>query len=286
MTAKPFPLPVRVIGPGSQVEDDALNYLTMPQGMATYAPRVPDAPAPGERAAAIAALESVRTALKRFADGTCALSETQRIDLTDLDAADRALINEVLGEGEVAAQIDATHRTQVQESVFAGVWRVLALDGDSVLSDSVEVGAVPRVIGFSAGLGEPPRVPSAAAEGVMNAPALLEEVADKARHFRPDRPAHVVNLTLLPLSPADRALIDAQLGRGNVSILSRGYGNCRITSTAAPHCWRVTYFNSQDTVILDTIEVTSVPEVARAAIEDLVDSYDRLGEVLEWIEAK
>lgn len=50
-----------------------------------------------------------------------------------------------------------------------------------------------------------------------------------------------VNLSLLPLSPSDIAFLDHRLGTGRVLILSRGYGNCRITNccvpkTCAPWC--------------------------------------------------
>jgi len=68
---------------------------------------------------------------------------------------------------------------------------------------------------------------------------------------------------------------------GRVTVLSRGYGNCRISSTATPGVWWVQYFNSQDRNILNTIEITDVPEVACAAQEDLEDSATRLAEILE-----
>ncbi|MEC8580311.1 MAG: hydrogenase expression/formation C-terminal domain-containing protein, partial [Pseudomonadota bacterium] len=61
------------------------------------------------------------------------------------------------------------------------------------------------------------------------------------------------------------------------------YGNCRITATALPHVWRVQFFNSMDTLILDSFEVTSMPEVAIAASEDLIESGERIIEVLEAI---
>jgi hydrogenase-1 operon protein HyaF len=41
----------------------------------------------------------------------------------------------------------------------------------------------------------------------------------------------------------------------------------------------VRYFNSMDTLILDTIEVSAVPEVACAAVEDIADSAIRLREI-------
>ena len=94
----------------------------------------------------------------------------------------------------------------------------------------------------------------------------------------------MVNLSLLPLSPQDIGFLDHQLGTGRVLMLSRGYGNCRITNCRVPHTWRVVYYNSQDAVILNTVEVVGVPEVACAAPEDLADSLERLREVVQWVE--
>ena len=44
MTTKPFPLPVRMVGAGSQPDDgEELQYLDMPRGMNTFSmPSVPD----------------------------------------------------------------------------------------------------------------------------------------------------------------------------------------------------------------------------------------------------
>jgi len=94
----------------------------------------------------------------------------------------------------------------------------------------------------------------------------------------------VVNPTLLQLAPGDSVYLDAQLAAGRVPVLLRGYGSCRIVSARLPRTWRVTYFNSQALIILDTLEVGRVPELARAAPEDLEDSAERLREVLEWVE--
>jgi hydrogenase-1 operon protein HyaF len=68
-----------------------------------------------------------------------------------------------------------------------------------------------------------------------------------------------------------------------VTLLSRGYGNCRVTATGVARVWWVQYFNSQDALILNTIEVTEVPAVACAAALDLEDSAERLAEVIAWI---
>ena len=94
-------------------------------------------------------------------------------------------------------------------------------------------------------------------------------------------PAHAINLTLLPCTDEDIEFLTRKLGGGPAVILSRGYGNCRITSTATRNVWWVQYFNSQDKLILNSIEMARVPEVACAAKEDIEDSADRIREILE-----
>jgi len=42
----------------------------------------------------------------------------------------------------------------------------------------------------------------------------------------------------------------------------------------------VQYFNSQESLILNTIEISEMPEVAIASAEDIADSGQRLGEIL------
>jgi hydrogenase-1 operon protein HyaF len=92
-----------------------------------------------------------------------------------------------------------------------------------------------------------------------------------------------MNLTLFPLTVEDHRVLERALPVGDVAIISRGFGNCRITSTATRDVWRVQYFNSMNTLILNTIEVVDVPEVALAADEDLLDSRERLAELIAWM---
>jgi hydrogenase-1 operon protein HyaF len=284
--SRAFPIPVvAVSGPGSQVEDEAPSYLAMPQDMRTFQP--PPLPEPEELAAhgdALAVLHAARAALLQRLAG----AEVAPIDLGALGAADRALVNQVLGEGEVAAQVMGDAGLQAQESVFAGVWRVLHLAGGQVVRDTLEVGAIPQGLVDAAqadGLGWVAEADAPLPADAMNSPSLLAELRDQQARWLPGQPAHVVNLTLLPLTTGDCAWLDARLGAGRVVILSRGYGNCRIVNTRLPRTWRVTYFNSQDIIILDTLEVGAMPEVACAAVQDLEDSAERLAEVLDWVAA-
>jgi hydrogenase-1 operon protein HyaF len=283
---KPFPIPVlSELGPGMLAEDETLDYVRMPSGMQTY--RAPALPEPEHLAGhdgAVRVLHAALAALRRVVQGGAAES----VSLAGLAAADLALVNQVLGEGEVSAQVLAEPglgQARVQESVFAGVWRVFELTADGVLVDRIELAPLPPLLlraareDFSRARPAPLPMPA----GVMNAQSLLTELEDQRQQWRSGLPAHVVNLTLLPLVPDDIGYLDHVLGTGRVLVLSRGYGNCRITNTRVPSTWRVVYYNSQDHVILNTVEVTGVPEVACAAPEDLADSLERLAEVLAWV---
>lgn len=295
-THRPFPIPVvAALGPGSQPEDETLDYMPMPAGMDTYRP--PVLPEPEELAG--------HTLAREVLDAILAAVETRLsgdapapITLTGLPAAELALVNQVLGEGEVSAQVlarpevrefgDESVRLRVQESVFAGVWRVIATDDDGAVRDQIEVGPIPSGLVEAArdDAAAPRTPPQPLPASLINVPTLLVELADARARRQPgqgNEEAHVVNLTLLPLSPDDIAHIDHQLGTGRVVILSRGYGNCRITNTLASDTWRVVYYNSQDKVILNAIEVSRIPEVACAAVEDLADTHERLQEVLQWV---
>jgi hydrogenase-1 operon protein HyaF len=173
----------------------------------------------------------------------------------------------------------------IQESVMAGLWRVQHLDNSGQLQwDGVEVGAIPncvRELAFADAGTELNADSSALPSYVMNAPSLLVELDEKIRQgAAADGSAHVINLTLLPLNDADLMCLGERLGVGPVTLLSRGYGNCRIGSTACRDVWWIKYFNSEDSLILNAIEVVAVPEVALAAPEDIADSAHRLQEIL------
>ncbi|MFO1318261.1 MAG: hydrogenase expression/formation protein [Burkholderiales bacterium] len=284
--SRPFPIPVVALGPGSQEDDGALDYPVLPRGMDTYHP--PSLPEPAELArhgGAMRVLRMTLDALDTAANGAVPAP----VLLDGLAQEDLALIHQVLGEGEVSAQVlpaAGGDGVWIQESVFAGVWRMVETRADGSTRDTIEVGRIPailRTVAMEDAAAVRPVAPPPPAT-VLHAPALLAELSDQRRLWRPGRPEHVMNLTLLPLSRDDIGYLDLCLGTGRVLILSRGYGNCRITSAAVANTWRVVYYNSQDAVILNTVEVGDLPEVACAAPEDLADSRERFAEVLQWVE--
>jgi len=258
-----------------------LDYPMPDGGMSTYcAPVIPEAEEIAGRDEAIALLRQMHALLCRYRVDQPAVV----LPLDGLDEHNLALIDQVLGNGEVSAMYHGAVKVQIQESVLAGLWRVQHLGADGeVQRDTVEIAAIPGLIRARTFKGAATRVQLAAAEipaEVYNAPPLLAEIDEHLPKCQAGSRPHVINLSLLPHNNEDLEFLSAKLGIGPAVILSRGYGNCRISSTATRHVWWVQYFNSQETLILNTLEISVVPEVACAAQEDIDDSAQRLQEIL------
>jgi hydrogenase-1 operon protein HyaF len=282
MSAKPFPVPLRVTGPGSHVEDEELQYLNLPRDMRTFEmPAVPDS---GDEAALAAARDTLARLLARMNEWTLG-APNPMLDVLRMPAAARTIVDQMLGDGEVSVQVTGERTLHVQESVFTGLWRVVELDrAGRLAADWLEVAPLPAAVLAATRDGArdallPVEIPA----GAMNSPALLHELAAHLSARRPGDAPHVLNLTLFPMTPEDHHVLERALPVGNVAIISRGFGNCRVTSTLARGIWRVQYFNSMNTLILNTIEVVDVPEVALAAPEDLDDTRERLAELIDWM---
>lgn len=208
-----------------------------------------------------------------------------QVRLDQLDADELGLLADILGEGEVSGIVALPDRrvAQIQESVFAGLWR-LRIEGEGGASalDYLEIGAIPEIAARAAQDFPTPDITiGEAPEGAMNVMPVLAEIRERMAAHRAGAASHVVNFTLLPMNPADMAHLSATLGNGPIQLYSRGYGSCRVLATGARHVWSVQYLNAMDTPILDTIEVGDVPAAVRAADEDFQDSAERLGEIIE-----
>ncbi len=303
-----FPIPVRAevpgLGPGSQPqEDEALDVLPLPREVNTFEmPRVPERVGAAVMRESAAALQAMLDALEAGDAQAGSPAPGPCVPLDTLSPAALTVTNEVLGEGEVSirvAAVGSNPELHVQESVFAGLWRCVEIDAAGHIKRYwLEAGALPAVVlraaqadasvcaaspdapaDLTAQLPEPGTWPA----DTMNSPALLAELRARVAAHRAGAHGGQLNLSLLPLSAADRDVLQGALSAGPVSIISRGFGNCHVGSTSVPGVWRQQYFNSRNTLILELVEVTRVPEVATASAEDLSDSRQRLAELVGWM---
>lgn len=276
-------IPLPIFGQGSQPSEPdgaAFDYLQMPQEMATYTmPQFPTDLNAQNLSQAKTVLQQLQQALEAF---PALLSPHS---LMHLDADNRQFIDELLGEGEVSVICSGGQEIRIQESVLAGVWRLQTLNAQrQLVDDALEVGIIPQRLTHWAFAGMAEHIDTGWTElppGVMNAPPLLTELNAKIAGYGPGNEAHSINLSLLPQTEQDLLFLAERLGMGRVTILSRGYGNCRICATGTNRVWWVQYFNSQDTLILNTLEVSDVPSVACASPEDIADSGQRLQEIMK-----
>ena len=94
---------------------------------------------------ALPLLHEIRHALERL----LATGEPTVIDLRamPLEQADEAQLFEVLGAGEVNAEVLAGGRSSVSETAYHGVWRITHRNGhDEVLSRFIEIGFIPEFL--------------------------------------------------------------------------------------------------------------------------------------------
>lgn len=271
--------PVGVFLGGGNADEDGLRLLDIHSSEAPRQALDPDLIArAGEGVCAF--LDRVRAALLAYREG----DDHPRFGFDALQDEDRRMLAEILGEGEVTIGLGLDPRFEARESVLPGLWLVRVVESDgSVAQEWLEIGDVPAVVRAGAQAMTRPElvVPENAPEGAMNAMPVLGEVADRMRGRQPGQPNHVINFTLMPMTPVDTALIARVLGRAPFDSTSRGFGSCKVHLTGHRGVWGVQFFNGMGKVILDTLEIGDVPVALLAAQDDYAESALRLGEILE-----
>ena len=277
--------PQGVLSPfeGSDEGGDALKLLGLPSGRTLL--NVRDVRSDEDASPAVyETLTRIHGALEKA--GSAGGAWRYRID--HLTVTDRQVLLDALGEGEVSVMIAGgtdEGEAQIMETVLPGVWVGRAHDeAGETSAEWVEVGDAPRAlreVALTRPRGELPVEALTAPRGAMNVMAVLAEIRDRAAHWEPGEPNHVMNFTLFPMTPADSAFLAKVLGESGVRIASGGYGAARIILSGLRHVWAVQYLNGLGDVILDTVEVGDVPVSALASQEDFEDSTQRLADMLE-----
>lgn len=109
-----------------------------------------------------------------------------------------------------------------------------------------------------------------------NALPLLREISELLRRLLETGEAAAIDLTALPLAPADLDWLKEKLGEGEIAVTLQASGESTLNETACRGVWWVTHHNEQGAITSQFIEVTFVPELVKAHPEDIKIGWEYL----------
>jgi hydrogenase-1 operon protein HyaF len=102
-----------------------------------------------------------------------------------------------------------------------------------------------------------------------NAQPLLRELIELASQLIETGEASAIDLSALPLTPADLDWLHEKLGAGEIAVTLQANGESTLNETACPGIWWVTHHNEKGAVTSQFIEVAFVPELVKAHPQDV-----------------
>lgn len=116
----------------------------------------------------------------------------------------------------------------------------------------------------------PIHVVSAGESGLTgNAPPLLHELVEMVRRLLAGGESSAIDLSALPLTPADLDWLRDKLGTGEIAVTLQANGESTLNETACPGVWWVMHHNERGAVTSQFIEVSFVPELVKAHPQDV-----------------
>src|SRR3569623_3105620 len=97
-----------------------------------------------------------------------------------------------------------------------------------------------------------------------NAPPLLRELLEMVRRLLEPGEPSAIDLSALPLTPADLDWLRDKLGAGELAVTLQANGESTLNETACSGVWWVTHRNAQGAVTSQIIEVAFVPNLVKA----------------------
>jgi len=108
-----------------------------------------------------------------------------------------------------------------------------------------------------------------------HAPVVLREIADRLRRLIDTGESAAIDLLAMPLNAADLDWLRECLGQGEVRITLDADGPSTLNETRYPGVWWVLHHNPSGGVMSAFIEVTPVPELVKAHMDDVRSGLDR-----------
>jgi len=99
--------------------------------------------------------------------------------------------------------------------------------------------------------------------------AILSELVNLLEALAADATAASIDLQSLPMSAADRVQLQQVLGEGEVQSTLTAQGISRIRETSVSGVWWVEHFGQDGELVAESIEVTLIPDILKAAADEI-----------------
>lgn len=116
-----------------------------------------------------------------------------------------------------------------------------------------------------------------------NAWPLMLEIAEMVRSLVERGETAAIDLSALPLTPADKVWLRDRLGSGQIHVTLEAEGLSTLDETACPGVWWITHRDVRDRVMAEFIEVTPVPDLLMAHPEDIKIGLEYLEGVISQL---
>jgi hydrogenase-1 operon protein HyaF len=109
-----------------------------------------------------------------------------------------------------------------------------------------------------------------------NTDPILHEIQSLLNDLVTSGKSASIDLRSMPLLPGDYEKLKEVLGQGEVSATIDAMGPTQVRETAVHGVWWVTHYNSDETIVAEFIEVTTMPEILRTHPADARVGLDLL----------
>ena len=109
-----------------------------------------------------------------------------------------------------------------------------------------------------------------------NVKPLLHEVRHALDRLIKNGESTIIDLRSIPLAPGEEDRILELLGRGEVVAQLDVLGVSEVAETVYPGVWLVTHYNDDSEIVGRFIEVTTIPDILRSQMEDILEAHAHL----------
>ena len=111
--------------------------------------------------------------------------------------------------------------------------------------------------------------------------AILHEIERLLGHLIESDEEGVIDLKTIPLCHDEYQQLQYVLGRGELTATIYSMGKSIVHETAISGVWRTIHYNEEGEVIVDMVEITTLPEILKSDRADMQNALDELRRRIE-----